>query len=99
MDTGTNKKQAYQERVEAEIQQRRAELEQLAAKARKSKSEAQVGFDQAIEDLNRQLNEWEGRLGELKESGKESWETVKEGVEHSWEAFSDSLKKARDKWN
>ncbi|HKJ90570.1 MAG TPA: hypothetical protein VJ960_05520 [Oceanipulchritudo sp.] len=66
--------------MEAKIASYRAELDRWESQARESGAEAGLTSLKKIDDLQRQLSDFESRLQELGESADEHMEMVQEGI-------------------
>lgn len=83
---GTDRKrQAYQERREAQLREWAARIESLRAKADRAKAEAKIKYLEQIEAAESKLEVARARLKELVAASDEVWEELKEGVEEAWE--------------
>lgn len=92
-----DEKQLFQKRMEAKISAYRAELEKLEAQARAKGAEAGLTSLYTIDDLQRQLSNFESRLQELEESADEHMDVVQEGISSAWDDFTDYFKKETNK--
>lgn len=79
MDT----KEAYQERVEAQLKELDARIDLLEAQADKAKAEAKVEYAQQIESLRSRRDEAEQRLEGLKAAGSGAWRELTEGMDEA----------------
>jgi hypothetical protein len=87
-------KDAYQEKIEAQIKEWSAKLAEMKAKADKAGGDAKIHLYQQIDAMKARKEAAEEKLGELKQASAESWETLKEGMEKTldevkktWEAM------------
>jgi DNA repair exonuclease SbcCD ATPase subunit len=87
----SEKKKAYQEKIEAQLKEWGTKIEEVKAKAETSKAELKMKYEKQIEDLRVKQEVVQQRLRELKESGEEAWEGVKTGMEKSLEELKGSL--------
>jgi len=69
-----SKKDAYRQKIEAEIEEQKARLEVLKAQAKKKIAEGKVGAYEEIEKLESKLEDAKSTLKNLKDSGEEAWE-------------------------
>ena len=90
----SEKKKAYQEKIEAQLKEWGTKIEEAKAKAETSKAELKMKYEKQIEDLRVKQEVVQQRLRELKESGEEAWEGVKTGMEKSLEELKGSLDRA-----
>jgi len=84
-------KKAYQEKIEAQLKEWGAKIDELKAKAETSKAELKTKYEKQIEDLRTKQDVVHQKLRELRESGEDVWEGLKTGVEKSLDEFKGSL--------
>jgi hypothetical protein len=80
----TDKRKAYEEKLDAQINELNAQLALLKAKADKAKAEAKIEYYTTIEALQHKRDIAKAKLHELKASGDDAWEVVKAGAEKAW---------------
>lgn len=88
------KRKAYQEKVEAQLKEWGARIDELKARAEKSKAELKMKYEKQIEDLRAKQNVVQQRLRELRGSGEDAWEGLKAGMEKSLGELKGSLDRA-----
>ena len=81
----TDKRKAYEEKLEAQFEEWNAQIALLKAKADKAKADARIEYYKNIESLEHKQKEAGSRLQELKSAGDEAWEEVKTGAEKTWD--------------
>jgi len=74
------------------------ELGELRADAEQLEGDARVRADAAIDDLARQWNALQARMGELRDDGGDAWREVARGMGDAWDEFRASLDRARDEF-
>jgi len=86
-------KEAYQEKLEAQLKQWSARLEELKGKADKATADAKIKMYREIEDLKARKEAAQQKLKEIKAAGAEKWESLKaasektmEDLKHKWES-------------
>ncbi|MBS3917888.1 MAG: universal stress protein [Deltaproteobacteria bacterium] len=84
------KKKAYQEKIEGQLKEWGARIDELMAKAETSRAELKVKYEKQIEDLRAQQEALKKNLQEFKESGEEAWEHLKTGIEKNFDELKDS---------
>jgi hypothetical protein len=87
------KKEAYQEKVQAQLREWKADIEKLMARADKAKAEGKIEFYKRAETLNAKYQAALKSSQEMKEAGEDKWEEFKAGVEAALEEVKDALKK------
>jgi hypothetical protein len=76
-------KEAYQEKVEGQIKEWTAKLQDYKAKADKASADAKVQMYQQIDRLRAQKEAAQQKLNEIKAAKGDSWEALKTGSERS----------------
>ena len=94
MDT----KQAYKDKLEAQLEEWRAKIAQLKAQADKKEADAKIAYSKRIEELNSKKEAVEHKLKELTNASGEAWRELKSGVEKAVDDLKVSLEKARSKF-
>jgi len=92
-----DKRKAYEEKLDAQLEEWSAQIALLRAKAAKARAEAKIEYNNTIEALQRRQDEARTKLHELKTAGDEAWEDMKTGAEKAWAevraAFHDAISK------
>ena len=92
-----DKRKAYEEKLDAQLEEWNAQIALLKAKAAKARVEAKIDYNKTIDALQRRQDEARAKLHELKASGDEAWEDLKTGAEKAWaevkDAFHDAISK------
>ena len=92
-----DKRKAYEEKLDAQLEEWNAQIALLKAKAAKARAEAKIDYNKTIEALQRRQDEAITKLHELKASGDDAWEDLKTGAEKAWAevkaAFHDATSK------
>jgi hypothetical protein len=79
-----NKRKAYEEKLDAQLDEWSAQIGVLKAKAEKAKAEVKIEYYKTIEVLERKQRDAKRKLQELKTAGDEAWEDLKTGAEKAW---------------
>jgi nucleotide-binding universal stress UspA family protein len=90
----SEKKKAYQGKIEAQLKEWGAKIEEVKAKAEKSKAELKMKYEKQVEDLRAKQDVVQKKLQELRESGEDAWEGLKTGTEKSLDELKGSLDRA-----
>lgn len=92
-----DKRKAYEEKLDAQMEEWNAQIALLKARADKGKAEAKIEYYKTIEALQHKQDEARTKLHELKTAGDEAWEDLKTGAENVWAevraAFHDAISK------
>ena len=70
-------KEAYQEKIEAELQEWNARINELKARAANAKADAKIDLYNRIDILRAKLEAVQAKLQELKQGGAEKWDEIR----------------------
>jgi hypothetical protein len=84
-------KEAYQKKLEAQLNEWDAKLKQLGATAKTATADARINYENQLEDLKRKRAAAHETLQELGKRGENAWEDMKDGMEKAWDEMSKSI--------
>jgi len=90
-------KELYQQKKQSQLDEWKAEVDKLKAKASDASADAQLEVNKQIKDLESKIEEGKAKLSELAEAGEDVWESVKEGVESAWDSLRSAVSNAAAK--
>lgn len=79
-------------KMEVQLKQWGAKLDELVAKAEEAGTEAKVDYRKSIDDLKSKHRVAQARLDELRAAGGEKWGAFKIGVESAWTELEAAFK-------
>ena len=95
--TMKKKRKAYENMLDAQLEEWNAQILLFKARADKAKVEAMIEYYKTIEALQRSQDEVRTKLDKLKTAGDEAWDDLKTGTEKAWAevktAFHDASSK------
>lgn len=91
-----DKKQAYLEKLDAELDEWKAQITQLHAKADKAQADAKLTYLEEVDKLKAKQKEAEAQMEKLKTAQGDAWKDVTKGVEAAWDDLGKAMKSA---WN
>jgi len=91
-------KQIYEQKVQAQLDQWNARIDELKAKAEQKDAEARINYQHQIEELQSKRDAFEQKLQELQKSSEDAWEEISKGVETAWNDLGKSLEAAVSKF-
>lgn len=94
----SDKRKAYEEKLEAQLKEWKAQIELLKAKASNASADAKIEYHETIEALQRKSDELKVKFAELKDSGDDAWEEVKIGAAKAWSEVEAAFKKTISKF-
>jgi hypothetical protein len=86
-------KEAYQEKIEAQLKEWDAKVEELKAKAQQAKAEAKIRAEEQIQSLLKKRDGISQKLQALKEIGEDKWESLQGGIDQALHDIKESLRK------
>jgi len=93
-----DKRKAYEEKLDAQIEEWNAQIALFKARADKAKAEAKIEYNKTIEALQHRQDDAKARLHELKAAGDEAWEDLKTGAEKAWDEVKTAFHNAASKF-
>jgi hypothetical protein len=91
-------KEAYEKKLQAQLDEWGAEIDLLKAKADKAEADAQLDYYKQIEEL-RSIQQAAGeKLAKLKEASDDAWEDLKAGIESAWDSLANALTSATSRF-
>ncbi len=93
------KKEAYEKKMQAELNEWSAEIDKLKAKADAAEGDAQLEYHKQIDELRSMQDAAGKKLEEVKAASDEAWEDVKAGADSAWESLSSSVKSATSRFS
>ena len=91
-------KDAYQKKIEAEVELALAKLAKLKAQARASTADARIKYSKQIDTLEQEVVAIRIKVKEMAAVGDDSWEQLKYGVERGWSALHTAVQDAVAKY-
>lgn len=91
-------KQAYEEKVKAQLDNLNAQVEQMKAKAAEANADAAIEYNKMIDDLTGKRNEAQAKLDEIGKASEDAWEDLKVGFESAWNDLENAFKNAMNKF-
>ena len=93
-----DKRKAYEEKLDAQLEEWSAQIALLRARADKAKAEAKIEYYKTIETLQHRQDEARAKLHALKTAGDEAWEDIKTAAEKAWDEVKTAFHIAASKF-
>ena len=91
-------KEAYQQKLDAQLKIWNAEIDKWEAKAERTAAEAKIQYFESLEAVKGKRHVFGEKLHQAREASAEAWEGLKAGVEAAWEEFKTAYEKAAAKF-
>jgi hypothetical protein len=91
-------KELYRQKKQAQLDEWKAEVDKLKAKASGASADAQLELNKHIRTLETRIEENKAKLSELAKAGEDAWESIKDGVESAWDSMKSAVSDAARKF-
>lgn len=91
-------KQAYQQKMEAQLKEWGAKIDELKAKSEKASAETKIQYQEQVQNLTNKKESAQQKLGELKNASEGAWESLTSGIDSAWKDLKSSLDQAMSKF-
>lgn len=89
-------KDTYQRKMQAQLDQWKAEIDKLQAQAREASADMQARYQDEIHELRQKRSEMEAQYDKIQAASAEAWKDFKTGADQAWDNMSAAMKSA---WN
>jgi uncharacterized protein YfiM (DUF2279 family) len=93
-----NEKELYRQKRQAQLDEWKAEVAKLKARAAGAKADAQIEMNKHIKELDRRMHEAGAKLSELAAASEGAWDSVRKNVESTWDALKAGVSAAATKF-
>ncbi len=94
-----DRKDAYQDKLQAQLDEWKAQIAKLRAKAEQAQADARLKYMEEVDELRAHQKKAEVRLDELQRAQGEAWKDMKSGVEAAWDEMGEAMKRARKRFS
>ncbi|WP_296424548.1 coiled coil domain-containing protein [Yoonia sp.] len=91
-------KSAYAQKLEARLDQWRAEIDSLQAKAKEAGADAELKYHDQLAELRAKQKKARESLDDLNKAQGEAWKDLKSGMEAAWDDLGKAVRKAADRF-
>lgn len=91
-------REAYKQKVEAELELAQAKLAELKANSKSAVADARIKYARHVDELELRLADTKSKLKELEEAGENAWERLKGGVDSAWDELSAAVRDSASKF-
>ena len=94
----TDKRKAYEEKLDAQLKEWNAQIALLKAKAENAKADAKIDHYKTMETLQAKQDAARTTLQELRSAGDDAWEDLKSGAENVWTELKTAFQRAASRF-
>lgn len=92
-------KQAYEEKVKAQLNKLNAQIDEMKAKARQAQADTEIKYHSEIEELSSKWDATFKKLEEFQKAGDGAWKEIQTGFENAWNDLEKSFERATRKFH
>lgn len=89
-----DRKEAYQDKLQAQLDEWKADIARLRAKAEMAQADARLKYMDEVDALRAHQKKAQTQLEALQQAQGEAWKDMKAGTEAAWDEMSDAIKQA-----
>ncbi len=93
----TTNKEAYQEKMRAQLKEWEAEMDRLKAKMENARADAQIEYSRQMDQVKAKYDQAYEKFKEFQQSSDDAWQDMKSGVERAWKEMSEAMSSASAK--
>ena len=97
-ETVERDRQAYIDKLKAQLDQWNAEIRKFEAKAREAQADQRIRRDEAVDDMHQRRDEAQKMLKRVQEASAASWEDLRTGFDAAWSDVSKAMDRAMAHW-
>jgi autotransporter translocation and assembly factor TamB len=91
-------KEAYEKKLEAQLDEWKTEIDKLKAKVEKAEADAQIKYYEQIEDIRAKQKIAQEKLAELKKAGEDASEDLKIGLDKALKNLRGAIESATSRF-
>ncbi len=91
-------KEDYLHKLNAQLDEWKAYLAGLEAKAREAKADAKIRYEKEISSIRERMHELQQKTVEIRAANASAWEELKHGAQEAWNRLRDAVSHAKSKF-
>lgn len=91
-------RKAYEQKIEAQIDELGARMELLRAKANQATADAKIKITERLGELRTQQAETERKLQNVREAGEDAWKELRSGMDDALKSLQNGVEQAISKF-
>lgn len=93
-----DKREAYVNKLKAQIDEWDAEVAKLEAQAKKAQADVQARYMEEVDKLNKRLAEGREMMKQIQNANEAALKDLMDGAERMWDSFEEAFRKARSRY-
>ncbi len=91
-------KEAYEQKLQAQLDEIALEIEKLNIKANKAEADTKLEYYKEIDNLKALQEQAKIKLDNIKTASGDAWEDLKTGMDSAWQSLSEAVKSANSRF-
>lgn len=92
-------KEAYKQKVRAQLDEWKAEADKLRAKIKKNQADKKIDSQKYLDELKEKQKRVRAKLEQLEDASEDAWEDLKDGLEKTSAELKQTFTKVRSKFS
>jgi chaperonin cofactor prefoldin len=92
--TGSEDRKTYLNWLDKKLKELETKLDEIKLQAHLGKADVKTEYSKQYEDLNRQRDKLRLKMDELKDSGGEAWDSLKDGLDGAYREMKTAVERA-----
>jgi phage shock protein A len=92
------KKEIYQQKAQARIDQMEAKINELRARFNEAKADAKMKVSNQFEDLTSRQETVENKIDQMKDAGEDAWKDMRSGLDTAMDELESSFNEAANQF-
>lgn len=91
-------KDAYVQKLQAQLDEWKNELERLRIKADQADAEARIEYQKQVNELEARREEMRKHSEKVMQASEDSWKDMKQAADNAWREFDTAFRRALDRF-
>ncbi|MDI6797582.1 MAG: cytochrome c3 family protein, partial [Desulfatibacillaceae bacterium] len=93
-----SEKELYQQKMQAKLDELKADVDKLRARARGAEADAKIKAHEQIDELEKRIEKGKTKLDELGKASQDAWTSLKKGIDEAVTSLGTAIKDAYNKF-
>lgn len=93
------KKEAYEHRMRAALDELSADIERLKARTKEEGAERRAELEKLVSDMESKTTAAREKLADLKDASGDAWGDIRDGLKDAWKKIDDARQDAQSRFH
>lgn len=95
----SQQKEAYEKKMEAQIEEMQADIAKLKAKSKEVGADSEIEYNKMMDELEAKTKAVKEKMGEFKNSAADGWESAKDTLDKAANDIGTGLSAAKERFS